>query len=195
MRPKQTEVLPRPCSVSCWRSGRGSASNRPRPRAHRRTSVSPRTGSRLLQAPALPPGRNLRVNGNSGQRLHRSGETEVLAEAELRFHARVRFQEQSRPAPAVRGCSDGVSSTAAATPLAALAKRRLPVPMATRRAFSFGVVAGAIGDDHQRSVLKPAQQRAIRRRAQRPLPVILLGIGRTRLARAATASLRKACSA
>jgi len=67
-------------------------------------------------------------------------------------------------------------------PLTALSECAF-LPDGNQTRLQFGRCAGAIGNDNKGTIFKPAQQGTIGRRAQRPLPVVLLHCGRAWLRR------------
>ena len=146
------------------------------PAADRSLVQSPAAG-----CPLASRGFNLRVNGHGSHRLNRTREAQILAEAQHRLHAgiglRIKIHARQQLAAVGRRLFHSCGEA-----LAALAKcpflpgRHEPSPQPGRAARS-------VGDDHQRSVLKPAKKRAVGGRAQGPRPVVFLRIAGPRLSR------------
>ena len=131
-----------------------------------------------LVKPFAPAVLNLRMNGNGSHRLNRTGKTQILAEAQHRFHARGRVGGKihlRQQFAAVGRCLFHRGGKA----FAALAKRSL-LPGSHKARLQLRRCPGTIGHHHQRTIFKPAKKGAVGSRAQRPGPVVLLCIHRAR---------------
>ena len=118
---------------------------------------------------------------DGGHRLHRAGKAQILAEAEHGLHAGIgagRKIDAGQQFAAIGGRLFDRGRDA----LAALAKGSL-LAGGHQAGLQPGMRAGAVGDNHQRTILKPAQQGAVGGRAQGPGPVVLLRVAGARLSR------------
>ena len=140
----------------------------------------PTANGGLVQSVGIGCG-HLRMNRNRSHRLHRSGKAQILAEPEHGLHAGIaarRKIDAGQQLPAVGGRLFDRGGDA----LAALAEYAC-LPGGHQAGLQPAMRPGTVGDDHQRTVLQPAQQRAIGGRTQRPRPVVLLRIAGARFGR------------
>ena len=119
------------------------------------------------------------MDGNGSYRLHRTGKSEVLAESEHGFQAGIGVWGKIHAGQQLAAVGGRVFHRRR-EPFAALAKGSC-LSGCHEAGFEFGGGAGAVRDDDQGPVLKPAQQGPVGGRAERPGPVVLLGAAGARL--------------
>ena len=139
------------------------------------------TADGSLVQPRGAAGSHLRVECDSSHRLHGTSKTKILAETEHGLHAGIGTGSEinaGQQLAAVGRCLLHCGGNA----LTALAEGAL-LTAGHQAGLQLGMHAGALGDNHQRTILKPAQQRTVGGRAQGPGPIVLLGIPGARLCR------------
>ena len=145
-------------------------------------------------SPSSPALVTLRVNGHGGHRLHRAGKAQILAEAQHRLHAGIGIRAQNPRAPAIRGCR------AAYPPLRRRSARRSRRRFLPGRSPSAGPSVWACAPEpsetttsgpssSQRSSGRLAAERSVQAQSS------FCALRGARLRPAATASLRRGCSA